>query len=147
MNQKNKPVVYQSHPFDSEFDGLSKLFYIYLEREFHDWTWVNPFDHELTVELLQKPEDVDVCQKVVVKDLQEIIDCDFMVAFLPAYVGDKPCWGIGTSQEIFFARYCLGIPVYIVSPFKHAWFKGLGVIHEHDVFSLINRLKRDYPKQ
>ncbi|MFA5307380.1 MAG: hypothetical protein WC365_08075 [Candidatus Babeliales bacterium] len=145
MNKNNRPIVYYAHPFLSETQGIGKLFLWQLQQNLEGWTWLNPFESEYEFQYLRNPKNIEFARKLVEQDLALIDSADLVVVFLPNMIGDEPCYGIGSSQEIFYTRYCKGKPVYAVTPFDHAWFKGLGVIIEPDVFSLINRLKRDYP--
>ena len=93
----------------------------WLSKELPDYEWINPFDSPLTEQWMDRP-NAEIARKIVKKDLDLIKHADIVIAYLP----DVPhLHSIGVPMEIFYARYCLGKPVYVVTPWYHPWLLAL----------------------
>ena len=89
---------------------------------------VNPFDSGAESKALThlwdehpKCRDSELCEAIVKKDLQNIEDCDILIAYI-----EEPSFG--TSMEIFFSSKVLGRKIYIITECESPWLEVHGII-------------------
>jgi len=69
---------------------------------------VNPFCHPYTERWYKQPTR-ELADKIVLKDLNWINDCDLVIAFYPEY-------GIGTCMEIWYTHTMeRGKPIFVIT--------------------------------
>lgn len=143
MNTK-KIKAYYCHSWASEVDGAAKLVEFLIGKNLPGLELVNPFKKDLTEQWLQKPNDLGLAKQIVRTDLELIKECDIVFAYLPDTIGNEKYTGsYGSAMEVFFTRYVLGKPCYVLGEASHPWLMGLEVRHETTLDAMIARLKTE----
>ena len=134
-------TVYFAHPRISETKGAALLLLKQVQKEFPNWKFINPFDHELTEKWKKEPTE-QTADLIVQKDLDLICESDIVFAYLPDMITDECNYStFGTSMEIFYASFIMNKSVYILTPFWHPWLLAFGTICENTIEKLIEKMR------
>jgi len=135
MGRKLK--IYLSHAIERMQEG--RFLKMFLEHVFRDGIEIfNPFHYQGSIRerWVSGERTKSIADMIMRKDLELIRDSDLIIAYI---TGNE---SIGTSMEIFFARFVIDKPVIVLILEDHPWLLSLGACRVMSVEQLIQEVRK-----
>jgi len=135
---KERFKIYLSHAIERRREGNFLEYYLNYMLGEDNIEIFNPFKYQGDIReaWLKGNHSKDIADQIMHKDLELIRDSDLVLTFVPGKES------IGTSMEIFFARYHLKVPVIILIQEAHPWLVSLGACRVTSLETLVTEVMK-----